>query len=106
MGLAGLVTTRSGPGPSAAGPQTDLRECPQVTVVFRSGREWLAVAGNAQLAGPLDPLEALPMDHVPGLPFRLGEGGPVARGPTCIGRRRPLPAGERAGDQDGRPASG
>ena len=77
-----------------------------MTVLFRSGREWLAVAGNAQLAGPLDPLEALPMDHVPGLPFRLGEGGPVARGPIHIGRRRPLPAGERAGDQDGNPANG
>ncbi len=45
----------------------DLRERPQVTVVFRSGWEWLAVEGNAQLAGPLDPLEGVSIDQVPSL---------------------------------------
>jgi Pyridoxamine 5'-phosphate oxidase len=46
---------------------TDLRERPQVTVVFRSGWEWLAVEGDADLAGPVDRLEGLPTDQVPAL---------------------------------------
>jgi len=46
---------------------TDLRERPQVTVVFRSGWEWIAVEGKAELAGPRDSLEGLATDDVPGL---------------------------------------
>ncbi len=46
---------------------TDVRERPQVTVVFRSGWEWIAVEGNAELAGPVDPLEALASEQVPRL---------------------------------------
>ncbi len=91
-GLAVAITTRADGGPRAsvvnagvldhpvtaqqivgfvargrARKLADLRERPQVTLVFRSGWEWLAVEGNAQLAGPLDPLEGLPMDQVPSL---------------------------------------
>jgi len=46
---------------------TDIRERPQATVVFRSGWEWIAVEGNAELAGPLDPLAGLAMAEVPRL---------------------------------------
>lgn len=46
---------------------TDLRERAEVTVVFRTGWEWLAVEGNAELAGPIDVLEGLAMDQVPSL---------------------------------------
>lgn len=51
----------------AARKLTDLRERPQVTVVFRSGWEWIAVEGNAGLAGPDDCLERLANDNVPRL---------------------------------------
>jgi PPOX class probable F420-dependent enzyme len=33
----------------------NLRARPQVTVVFRSGGEWVSVEGHAELAGPDDP---------------------------------------------------
>lgn len=46
---------------------SDIRERPQVAVVFRSGWEWIAVEGNAELAGPLDPLAGLAVDEVPRL---------------------------------------
>ena len=46
---------------------TDLRARPQVTVVFRSGWEWIAVEGRAELAGPLDSLEGLASGDVPRL---------------------------------------
>jgi len=49
---------------AAARKLTDLRERPQVTVVFRSGWEWIAVEGTAELAGPRDPLEGLAHDDV------------------------------------------
>ena len=37
----------------------DLRARPDATVVFRSGWNWVAVEGPAQLVGPDDPLEGL-----------------------------------------------
>lgn len=43
---------------------TDLRARPQATVVFRSGWEWVAVEGMAELAGPDDHLEGLVNDSV------------------------------------------
>jgi hypothetical protein len=36
---------------------SNLREHSRVTVVFRSKWEWVAVEGDAELAGPDDPLE-------------------------------------------------
>jgi Pyridoxamine 5'-phosphate oxidase len=45
----------------------DLRERPQVTVVFRSGWEWVAVEGNAELAGPADEAEWLTSGDLPRL---------------------------------------
>ena len=44
-----------------------LRERPRATVVFRVGWEWVAVEGDAVLAGPDDPLDGLDADAVPGL---------------------------------------
>jgi hypothetical protein len=46
---------------------SDVRERPQVTVVFRPGWEWIAVERNAELAGPVYPLEGFAMDEVPRL---------------------------------------
>jgi len=43
---------------------TNLRVRPRVTVVFRSGWEWVAVEGDADLAGPDDPLEGVAPDAV------------------------------------------
>lgn len=37
----------------------NLRARPRVTVVFRSGWEWVAVEGDADLAGPDDVLEGI-----------------------------------------------
>jgi len=37
----------------------NLRSRPRVTIVFRSGWEWVAVEGDADLAGPDDPLPGL-----------------------------------------------
>lgn len=45
----------------------DIRERPRVTVVFRSDWEWVAVEGDAELAGPVDRLEGLRPDDVPSL---------------------------------------
>jgi len=42
----------------------NLRVRPRVTVVFRSGRAWVAVEGAADLAGPDDPLEGVEPDQV------------------------------------------
>ena len=42
----------------------NLRVRPRVTVVFRSGWEWMAVEGDADLAGPDDPLEGVEPDRV------------------------------------------
>jgi hypothetical protein len=46
---------------------THLRRWPQVTVVFRSGWQWLAVEGNADLAGPDDVLAGLDPAAIPEL---------------------------------------
>jgi hypothetical protein len=48
----------------AAHKLADVRERPQATVVFRSGWEWVAVEGIAELAGPADPLEGLATDEM------------------------------------------
>jgi PPOX class probable F420-dependent enzyme len=45
----------------------NLRERPRATVVFRAGWEWVAVEGDAELAGPDDALEGLDPGAVPGL---------------------------------------
>jgi hypothetical protein len=37
--------------------RVNMRVRPRVTVVFRSGWDWVAVEGNAELAGPDDALE-------------------------------------------------
>jgi len=42
----------------------NLRVRPRGTVVFRSGWEWVAVEGEADLAGPDDPLEGVAPDQV------------------------------------------
>ena len=47
-----------------AGKLIDIRQRPSVTVVFRSGWEWVAVEGNAELVGPDDPLELLAHDDL------------------------------------------
>jgi PPOX class probable F420-dependent enzyme len=44
-----------------------LRRQPRVTVVFRSGWDWVAVEGDADLAGPDDHLEGLDDGAVPRL---------------------------------------
>ena len=44
-----------------------LRERPRATVVFRAGWEWVAVEGDAELAGPDDTLEGLDPGAVPKL---------------------------------------
>jgi PPOX class probable F420-dependent enzyme len=44
---------------------TNLRARPRLTLVFRSGWEWVAVEGDAHLAGPDDPLEGLDPADVP-----------------------------------------
>ena len=45
----------------------NLRLHPRVTVVFRSGWDWIAVEGDAELAGPHDPLHGLAMSDLPSL---------------------------------------
>lgn len=44
----------------------NLRARPQLTVVFRSGREWVSIGGVADLAGPDD---ALPGMHPQDMPL-------------------------------------
>lgn len=45
----------------------NIRARLRVTVVFRSGWEWVAVDGHADLAGPNDPLHGLDPGDVPRL---------------------------------------
>jgi PPOX class probable F420-dependent enzyme len=45
----------------------NLRQDPHATLVFRSGWEWVAVRGPAELAGPDDPLPGLGPDRLPTL---------------------------------------
>lgn len=44
-----------------------MRARPRVTVVWRAGWDWIAVEGDAELAGPDDALEGLPSDALPQL---------------------------------------
>ena len=44
-----------------------LRARSRATVVFRVGWEWIAVEGDAALAGPDDPLDGLSGDEIPAL---------------------------------------
>lgn len=45
----------------------NLRARPRITVVFRSGWEWVAVEGDAELAGPDDRLDAFDSSDMPRL---------------------------------------
>jgi hypothetical protein len=45
----------------------NLRARPEITVVFRSGWEWVAVEGTADLAGPDDLLAGLQQGDLPTL---------------------------------------
>jgi hypothetical protein len=45
----------------------NLRRNPEITVVFRSGWEWLAVEGKAELIGPDDSYSGLVDDDLPRL---------------------------------------
>jgi PPOX class probable F420-dependent enzyme len=45
----------------------NLRARPRVTVLFRSGWDWIAVEGDAELAGPHDSLEGFDADDIPRL---------------------------------------
>lgn len=49
----------------------NLRLRPRITVVFRSGWDWVAVEGKAELAGPNDLLNGLDVSDVPGLLRRV-----------------------------------
>jgi hypothetical protein len=49
----------------AARKLDDLRHRPDITLVFRSGWEWAAAEGAAELAGPDDELTGLPGDDLP-----------------------------------------
>jgi hypothetical protein len=42
----------------------NLRARPGVTVVFRSGWEWVAIEGDADLAGPDDPLAGIDPEEI------------------------------------------
>jgi PPOX class probable F420-dependent enzyme len=46
---------------------THLREHPRATVVFRSGWDWVAIDGAAELVGPADPLEGFDAAGIPQL---------------------------------------
>ncbi len=50
-----------------AGKLTNLQSRPLLTVVFRSGWEWVAVEGSAELAGPDDQFEGLERKRLPRL---------------------------------------
>jgi PPOX class probable F420-dependent enzyme len=45
----------------------NLRRRPHATLVFRSGWDWIAVAGPVELAGPDDALPGMPAERVAGL---------------------------------------
>lgn len=49
----------------------DIRARPRVTIVFRSGWEWVAVEGDADLAGPSDLFRGLNPGDVPQLLRRV-----------------------------------
>lgn len=43
----------------------NLRRNPRVTAVFRSGWQWAAVEGTAEIVGPDDPSATVPADRLP-----------------------------------------
>ena len=43
----------------------NLRRHPEITVVFRSGWDWIAVEGNAELVGPYDQPQDFDMTELP-----------------------------------------
>lgn len=51
----------------AARKLDDLRARPDITLVFRSGWEWVAAEGAAELAGPDDELTGLASEDLPRL---------------------------------------
>jgi hypothetical protein len=50
----------------------NLRARPQLTATFRSGWQWVAVEGYAQLIGPDDPHPEIGLDPVPWTPRKRG----------------------------------
>jgi PPOX class probable F420-dependent enzyme len=46
---------------------TNMRAHPRATLVFRSGWQWIAVSGTAELAGPDDPHPGVPAERLPQL---------------------------------------
>jgi PPOX class probable F420-dependent enzyme len=60
--VVGFVVAKRG-----ARKLTNLRARPYLAVVFRSGWEWVAVEGRAELAGPDDPLEGLEAADISGV---------------------------------------
>jgi PPOX class probable F420-dependent enzyme len=55
----------------AAKRLTYLRARPQVTVVFRSGWDWLTVEGEAELVGPDDPADDIAPSELASLRRRI-----------------------------------
>jgi hypothetical protein len=49
----------------AARKLDDLRHRPEITLVFRSGWDWVAAEGDAELAGPDDNLTGLAAERLP-----------------------------------------
>ena len=64
--VVGFVVAKRG-----ARKLANLRARPFVTVVFRSGWEWVTVEGHAELAGPDDALEGIDGAEVAGLLRRV-----------------------------------
>lgn len=62
-----------------AGKLANLRVRPQMTIMFRSGWEWVAVEGTAELAGPNDLLEGMQSRDIPLLLDRSDDPFAVAR---------------------------
>jgi hypothetical protein len=60
-----------------------LRRCPQATVVFRAGWQWVAIEGRTSLAGPDDPFNGFDSSRIPQL---LRDIFTAAGAPTTIGR--------------------
>lgn len=64
--VVGFVVAKRG-----ARKLANLRARPFVTVIFRSGWEWVTVEGHAKLAGPDDALEGIDAAEVAGLLRRV-----------------------------------
>jgi len=52
---------------AGAAKLVNLRARPRATIVIRSGWQWAAAEGPADIAGPDDPLEGLDPSRLPGL---------------------------------------